>query len=104
VDRDEQETVAQIPGMLILRLYAPLVFLDARVLTRRMKAPALAREGLRVVVIDATASSGIDSTAADAFRKLVACDERRRRLADDGVEILPVPLLLRAPWEGRILG
>jgi MFS superfamily sulfate permease-like transporter len=49
------------------------VFLNARVLTGRMKALALAREGLRVVVIDATASSGIDSTAADAFR--VARDE-----------------------------
>jgi len=49
------------------------VFLNARVLTSRMKMLALAREGLRVVVIDATASSGIDSTAAAAFR--VARDE-----------------------------
>ena len=37
-------------------------------------------------------------------RKLVVCDEKRRRLADDGVEILPVPLFLRELWEGRILG
>jgi hypothetical protein len=34
----------------------------------------------------------------------VVCDEKRRRLADDGVEILPVPLFLRELWEGRILG
>lgn len=81
VDRDEQETAAAIPGMLILRCYAPLVFLNARVLTSRMKTLARAREGLRVVVIDATASSGIDSTAADAFR--VARDE----LAAAGIEL-----------------
>jgi hypothetical protein len=37
-------------------------------------------------------------------RKLVVCDEKRRRLADDGVEILPVSLFLRELWEGRILG
>jgi hypothetical protein len=33
-----------------------------------MKRLALAQEGLRVVVLDATASAGIDSTSADAFR------------------------------------
>lgn len=73
VDLDNGAGATEIRGMLILRCYAPLVFLNARVLTRRMKALALAREGLRVVVIDATASSGIDSTAADAFR--IARDE-----------------------------
>jgi SulP family sulfate permease len=73
VDLDQNGSAAEIPGMLIVRHYAPLVFLNARVLTSRMKTLALAREGLRVVVIDATASSGIDSTAAAAFR--VARDE-----------------------------
>ena len=73
VDLDQQAGAAPVPGMLIVRHYAPLVFLNARVGTRRIKELALAREGLRVVVIDATASSGIDSTAADAFR--VARDE-----------------------------
>ena len=73
VDLDQQAGAAPVPGMLIVRHYAPLVFLNARVGTSRIKELALAREGLRVVVIDATASSGIDSTAADAFR--VARDE-----------------------------
>ena len=54
--------------MLILRQYAPLVFLNARVLSGEMKRLALAHEGLRVVVVDATASSGIDSTSAESFR------------------------------------
>jgi MFS superfamily sulfate permease-like transporter len=73
VDLDQQAGAAPVPGMLILRHYAPLVFLNARLLTNRTKTLAQAREGLRVVVIDATASSGIDSTAAAAFR--VARDE-----------------------------
>ena len=67
--------------MLILRQYAPLVFLNARVLSNGMKRLALGREGLRVVVLDATASSGIDSTAAEAFR------EAREELAAAGVEL-----------------
>jgi high affinity sulfate transporter 1 len=68
VDIDQEGSATEIPGMLILRSYAPFVFLNARVLTSRMKTLALARERVRVVVIDATASSGIDSTAADALR------------------------------------
>ena len=81
VDLDQQAEAAPVPGMLILRHYAPLVFLNARMLTNGMKQRALAREGLRVVVLDATASSGIDSTAANAFR--VARDE----LAAEGIEL-----------------
>ena len=67
--------------MLILRLYAPLVFLNARVLSSEMKRLALAHEGLRVMVLDATASSGIDSTAAEALRTA------RDDLADAGIEL-----------------
>jgi high affinity sulfate transporter 1 len=80
-DLDQPAGAVPVPGLLILRLYAPLVFLNARLLTIRVKTLALAREGLRVVVIDATASSGIDSTAANAFR--VARDE----LAAAGIEL-----------------
>ena len=53
--------------MLILRHYAPLVFLNARVLSNELRTLALGREDIRGVVLDATASSGIDSTAANAF-------------------------------------
>ncbi len=68
VDLDQRGKAAEIPGMLIVRCYAPIVFLNARVLMGRMKGLVAERQDLRVVVIDATASSGIDSTAADAFR------------------------------------
>lgn len=81
VDVDQHSGAAEVPGMLILRHYAPLVFLNARVLSNEMKRLALAREGLRVVVLDATASSGIDSTAAEAFRAA------REELAGAGIEL-----------------
>jgi high affinity sulfate transporter 1 len=81
VDVDQHSGAVEVPGMLILRQYAPLVFLNARVLSNEMKRLALGREGLRVVVLDATASSGIDSTAAEAFR--AARDE----LAGAGIEL-----------------
>ena len=90
VDVDQHESATEVPGMLILRQYAPLVFLNARVLSNQMKRLALEREGLRVVVMDATASSGIDSTAADAFR--VARDE----LAAAGIELWLVNVRGRA--------
>ena len=81
VDVDQDAGAEEIPGMLILRQYAPLVFLNARVLSNEMKRLALGREGLRVVVLDATASSGIDSTAAEAFRAA------RDDLAGAGIEL-----------------
>lgn len=81
VDMDQRSDAASIPGMLILRQYAPLVFLNARVLSNEVKRLALAQQGLKVLVLDATASSGIDSTSAEAFR--VA----RESLADEGIEL-----------------
>ena len=81
VDVDQHPGAAEVPGMLILRQYAPLVFLNARVLSNEMRRLALGREGLRVVVLDATASSGIDSTAAEAFRAA------REDLAGAGIEL-----------------
>ncbi len=53
--------------MLIWRQYGPLVFLNARVLSNELRAVAMGREDIRVVVLDATASAGIDSTAANAL-------------------------------------
>jgi len=67
VDIDEHADAQEIPGMLILRQYAPLVFLNARVLSNELRTLGLGREDIRVVVLDATASSGIDTTAASAF-------------------------------------
>ena len=67
LDVDEHEEAEEIPGMLIWRQYAPLVFLNARNLSGQLLSLVRQRPGVRVVVIDATASSGVDTTAITAF-------------------------------------
>jgi MFS superfamily sulfate permease-like transporter len=66
VDINEHPDAREIPGMMIGRYYAPLVFLNARVLSHKLRVLARSREGLRVVVVDASASQGIDSSAVNA--------------------------------------
>jgi MFS superfamily sulfate permease-like transporter len=53
--------------MMIGRYYAPLVFLNARVLSNKLRVLARSREGLRVMVLDASASQGVDSSAVNAM-------------------------------------
>ncbi len=53
--------------MLIWHQYAPLVFLNARILSNKLRRLVSGRKDIRVVLLDATASSGIDSSAASAF-------------------------------------
>ena len=67
VDIDDHPEAEEIPGMVIWHQYAPLVFLNARVLSNKLRRIALSRKDIRVVLLDATASSGIDSSAASAF-------------------------------------
>jgi high affinity sulfate transporter 1 len=71
----------RVPGLLIWRYYGPLVFLNARRLSDELRAELAEREGTRVVLIDGTASSGIDSTGSAEFAKL------RDDLAAEGIEI-----------------
>jgi MFS superfamily sulfate permease-like transporter len=67
VDINEHPDAQEIPGMMIGRYYAPLVFLNARVLSNKLRVLARSREGLRVVVLDASASQGVDSSAVTAM-------------------------------------
>ena len=67
VDINEHPDAREIPGMMIGRYYAPLVFLNARVLSNKLRVLARSREGLRVVVLDASASQGVDSSAVTAM-------------------------------------
>jgi MFS superfamily sulfate permease-like transporter len=53
--------------MLIWRQYAPLVFLNARNLSTQLRVLVQQRKDIRVVVLDATAASGIDTSAISAF-------------------------------------
>jgi SulP family sulfate permease len=81
VDINEHPDAEEIPGLIIWRHYAPLVFLNARVLSNKIRALAGSRGDLRVVVLDASASQGIDSSAANALTAV------RDDLAADGIEV-----------------
>lgn len=73
VSSEDHKEAAEIPGMLIWRQYAPLIFLNARRLSNELRSHVGSRDNLRVVVIDAVATSIVDSTAVTAF--LSARDE-----------------------------
>lgn len=73
---DDAESVA---GMLIYRQESPIVFVNARRLTDRLRE--LATDDVRVVVLDATAVSSVDSTGFDALRTM------RDELEAKGIEI-----------------
>ena len=81
VDIDEHPEAKEIPGMLIWRQYGPLVFLNARVLSNKLRSVVLGRKDIQLVVFDATASAGIDSTAANAL--ITARDD----LSSEGIEL-----------------
>ena len=67
VDLDEHPEAEEIPGMLIWRQYGPFVFLNARVLSEELRAVVRKRDDIKLVIIDATTSAGMDTTAADAL-------------------------------------
>jgi SulP family sulfate permease len=76
---DDAETV---PGLLIYRLYAPLIFANARhVMTRIRTLVAAADPPVKWLVIDAQAIHDMDVTAAQRFAEL------HQELADDGVDV-----------------
>jgi MFS superfamily sulfate permease-like transporter len=67
VPLEDHKDASEIPGMLIWRQYAPLVFLNARRLSNELRARAAERDNIRVVLFDAAATSGVDATATSAF-------------------------------------
>jgi SulP family sulfate permease len=78
---EENSESSEIPGLLIWRHYAPLVFLNARRLSIELRGHVKQRGNIRVVLLDAAATSGVDATATSAF--VAARDE----LAADGVAL-----------------
>ncbi|MBP9805213.1 MAG: SulP family inorganic anion transporter [Candidatus Accumulibacter sp.] len=76
---DEAESV---PGLLVYRLYAPLIFANARhVVTRIRTLVNEADPPVKWLVIDAQAIHDMDVTAAQRFAEL------HRELADHGVDV-----------------
>jgi SulP family sulfate permease len=81
IDRDETEAET-VSGLIVYRLYAPMIFANARyVITRLRELVANAEPGLKWIIIDAQAITDMDLTAAQRFAEL------HRELAAAGIEI-----------------
>jgi SulP family sulfate permease len=81
-DLDEGDAGDAPPGVLVYRLYAPLIFANARHVAARVKAlVAGAAEPVRCVVFDLQAVTVMDITAMETFDAL--CGE----LADAGIDV-----------------
>ena len=79
LDEDESDSV---PGLLVYRIYAPLIFANARyVMARIRELVDQAGVDLQCLVIDAQAISDMDVTAAQRFAKL------HQELTERGIEI-----------------
>jgi len=76
---------------MIWRQYGPLVFLNARRLSNSVQAHLAQRSDVRVVLIDAVAISGIDSTGISEFAKL------QDDLAKENIELW-VANIRDLPW------
>jgi SulP family sulfate permease len=80
--RDDEEGVETVPGLLVYRLYAPLMFANARHVMNRIRTLVDAADSpVRWLVIDAQAIHDMDVTAAQRFAEL------HRELADEGVDV-----------------
>ncbi len=73
-DLDDDQPGTALPGVLVYRLYAPLIFANARHVTDRVRSlVARAPEPVRCLVLDLQAVTAMDITAIEAFQLL--CDE-----------------------------
>jgi SulP family sulfate permease len=80
--REDEEETDTIPGLLVYRLYAPLIFANVRyVMTRIRTLVAAADPPVKWLVIDAQAIFDMDVTAAQRFAEL------DRELSENGIEL-----------------
>jgi SulP family sulfate permease len=78
----EDDEAEAVPGVIVYRLYAPLIFANARFVVGRIRALVeSAGPELEWLVVDAQAITDMDVTAAQRFAEL------HRELAELGVEI-----------------
>lgn len=81
LDRNEPDAET-LPGLMVYRLYAPLIFANARYVIGRLRELVdTADHPLRWIVIDAQAITDMDVTAAQRFAEL------HRELAAQGIEV-----------------
>jgi SulP family sulfate permease len=80
--REDEEETDTVPGLMVYRLYAPLIFANVRyVMTRIRTLIAEADPPVKWMVIDAQAIFDMDVTAAQRFAEL------DRELAENGIEL-----------------
>ena len=80
--REEEDDAESVPGLLIYRLYAPLVFANARhVMTRIRTLVDEADPPVNWLVIDAQAIHDMDVTAAQRFAEL------HQELTEEGIDV-----------------
>ena len=81
-DCRDEEMAENVPGLLVYRPYAPLIFANARhVMTRIRTLVDQADPPVKWLVIDAQAIHDMDVTAAQRFAEL------HRELAEDGIDV-----------------
>ena len=78
LDPGDGETV---PGLIVYRLYAPLIFANARYVMGRIRELVDQHDALECLVIDAQAISHMDITAAQRFAEL------HHELSEQGIDI-----------------
>lgn len=79
--RDDEEAVS-VPGLLVYRLYAPLIFANARHVMMRLRTLVdEAQPPIKWLIIDAQAIHDMDITAAQRFAEL------HREFADEGIDV-----------------
>lgn len=80
--REDEEETDTIPGLLVYRPYAPLIFANVRYVMARIRTlVAVANPPVKWLVIDAQAIFDMDVTAAQRFAEL------DRELAENGIEL-----------------
>ena len=84
---------SRVDGLLILRLTAPLFWVNAAVVEERIVAIVDARPDTRALVLDLEATDQLDTTSTDMLHKLLA------RLRRRGVDLY----LVRVMFEARVV-
>lgn len=78
----EEDEAEDVPGVMVYRLYAPLIFANARYVVERIRQLVeAAGPELEWLIIDAQAITDMDVTAAQRFAEL------HRELRDQGIQI-----------------
>lgn len=81
-DCRDDESAVSVPGLLVYRLYAPLIFANARHVMMRLRTLVdEAQPPVKWLVIDAQAIHDMDLTAAQRFAEL------HREFADEGIDV-----------------